>query len=74
MKNNISVSIKKELLEEIRISFPDKNRSQVIEEALEHWTQQKRKNDLRRDAEKLISFAESDFVDNEIIGDGLDDL
>ncbi len=75
MKSNISITIQKELLDEIKASFPDKNRSQIIEEALEFWTAQKRKNLLKKDANKLKSFLdESREIENENIGDGLSGL
>ena len=75
MKNNISITIKKELLDEVKNSFPNKNRSQVIEEALEFWTARKRKNILKEDAKKLANFQnESKEIEEETFEDGLHEL
>ncbi len=75
MKSNISITIKKELLDEVKSFFPDQNRSQVIEEALEFWTAQKRKNQLKIDAKKLSNFlCESNEIESEAIEDGLNEL
>lgn len=75
MKSSISITIEKELLDELRAIFPKKNRSQVIEDALKFWTARKKKNLLKRDAEKLKDFLEeSEQIEAETIEDGLDDL
>jgi metal-responsive CopG/Arc/MetJ family transcriptional regulator len=75
MKNNISITIEQELLDEVKSSFPNKNRSQVIEEALEFWTAQKKKNQLKEDAKKLSKFLnESKEAEEEALEDGLHGL
>lgn len=75
MKSSISVTIKKELLDELKSSFPNKNRSQVIEEALEFWTAKKKRNQLKKDAKKLSNFStELKELEDELVGDGLDEL
>jgi hypothetical protein len=75
MKNNISITIDEEILEEIKTNFPNQKRSQVIEEALSFWNDQKKKNQLKKDAFLLKNFmSESMDIENESIDDGLHDI
>jgi len=75
MKSNISVTIDSEILKEIKENFPDKKRSQVIEEALEFWSSEKRKNKIKEEALKLKEFMnEALEIESESVGDGLDGI
>jgi len=75
MKSNISITIEEDLLKEVKKSFPNKNRSQVIEEALENWNAQKIENRLKEDAKKLATFlSESKEIESEALEDGLYEL
>lgn len=74
MKTNISITIDSNLLKEVEKSAPDKKRSQLIEEALIFWNEQKHKNKVKADALKLKKFIEkedeSSLIESETLGDG----
>jgi hypothetical protein len=72
MKSNISVTIDVEILNEIKENFPNKKRSQVIEEALAFWSAEKRKNRIKEEAIILKGFmSEALELESESIEDGL---
>jgi len=75
IKHNISVTIESELLEKVKASSPDKNRSKVIEEALELWISQNRKKNLANDAMMLKAFIKDSLdIENLTLNDGLDEI
>lgn len=75
MKSNISITIDSKILEEVERNFPDKKRSQVIEEALSFWNSEQKKNKLKNDALKLKKFmAESNDIESELLEDGLSEV
>jgi len=72
MKSNISVTIDVEILKDIEENFPNKKRSQVIEEALAFWSAEKRKNRIKEEGLKLKQFmSEALEMEDENIEDGL---
>jgi hypothetical protein len=72
MKNNISVTIDVEILKDIEENFPNKKRSQVIEEALAFWSAEKRKNRIKEEGLKLKQFmSEALEMEEENVEDGL---
>jgi len=75
MKNRISITLDHILLQDLASSFPGRKRSQVIEEALTYWIREHRKHKLKQDALKIMNSGLDIFeVENETVGDGLDDL
>ena len=75
MKSSISITIDSEILDEVKRNFPDKKRSQVIEEALSFWNSEKKKNKLKEEALKLKKFmAEATEIENELLEDGLGEI
>jgi hypothetical protein len=75
MKNNISVTIDVEILKDVEENFPNKKRSQVIEEALAFWSAEKRKNRIKEEALKLKHFmSEALELESENVEDGLSGL
>jgi hypothetical protein len=75
MKSNISVTIDVEILKDVEENFPNKKRSQVIEEALAFWNAEKRKNRIKEEGLKLKHFmSEALELEAENVEDGLSGL
>jgi len=75
MKTNISITIDEEVLEEAKRSFPDKKRSQIIEDALSFWTKKEQQKRIRLEAIKLLNFQKDlDDIEEDTVMDGLSEL
>lgn len=75
MKTNISITIEEKVLEEAKKSFPNKKRSQIIEDALSFWTKKEQQERIRLEAIKLLNY-QNDIkdIEEETIMDGLNEL
>lgn len=73
MKTNISITIDSLLLKKVEKNFPDKKRSQLIEEALIFWIEQRKKNQVKSDALKLKHVIGTESADSVIELETLED-